>query len=261
MPLMRGWRRLGWLGIGMMLLVVHPLSSLGKTPPTMTTNIVESEIEQIARQTTVRIFTGSASGSGVIVQRQGQIYTVLTSWHVVGWSEDKPTIMTCDGRRYFPTTQNIVQMGKLDIAIIQFRSSTPYRIAKIYSQPVTPGEVVYTSGFPMYTPDRLTTTFDQGIRPFRLTKGVVSLLLPKSLDQGYRLGYTNDISIGMSGGPIFNHRGLLVGINGRMKNRDPDFGVYTFDDNTSPHPEILAQMLHASWGIPITTYLQFQLRN
>ncbi|MBD2517001.1 trypsin-like peptidase domain-containing protein [Nostoc sp. FACHB-973] len=145
------------------------------------------------------------------------------------------------------------------MAIVQFRSSTPYRLATIHPQPVTPGEAVYSAGFPMYTQDHLTTTFDRGIQRFRLTQGVVSLLLPKSLDQGYRLGYTNDISVGMSGGPIFNQQRLLVGINGRVKNRDPDFGVYTFDDGTSPHPEILDQMIHSSWGIPITTYVQ--LRN
>lgn len=48
------------------------------------------------------------------------------------------------------------------------------------------------------------------------------------------MGYTNDIAVGMSGGPIFNRRGLLIGINGRVKNRDPDFGVYAFEDGTEP---------------------------
>ncbi|MEJ1933834.1 serine protease [Nostoc sp. NIES-2111] len=260
MQLMRGLWRLGWLGISMVLFIAYPPICLAETRPLITTKLTKSQIEQIARQTTVRILTGTASGSGVIVQRQGEIYTVITNWHVVGLSE-KLTIMTCDGRRYFPVTNNFVQVGKADMAIIQFRSATPYRTATIHPQPVTPGEPVYTAGFPMYTQYQVETTFDQGIQVFRLTQGIVSLYLPKSLDQGYRLGYTNDISIGMSGGPIFNQHGLLVGINGRLKNRDPDFGVYTFEDNTSPHPEILEQMVGSSWGIPITTYLQFNWKN
>ncbi|UKO99313.1 S1 family peptidase [Nostoc sp. UHCC 0870] len=248
--------RLGWISVGVGLLSTHPMICIAEVRPAIFTDVVQSEIKQIARQTTVRIFTDSASGSGVIVRRQGQIYTLLTSWHVVGFT-NQLTIMTFDGTKHLPLTQNSVQVGKVDMAVVQFRSAKPYRIAAIHPQPVTPGELVHTAGFPMYSQDQITTTFDQGIRGFRFTQGVVSLLLLKSLYQGYRLGYTNNISLGMSGGPIFNQQGLLVGINGRVKNRDPDFGVYTFDDGTSPKPELLNQMVHSSWGIPITTYLQF----
>ncbi|MEG4114000.1 MULTISPECIES: hypothetical protein [unclassified Microcoleus] len=60
----------------------------------------------------------------------------------------------------------------------------------------------------------------------------VSVLLPKSLAQGYSLGYTNEVKIGMSGSPIFNAKGFLVGINGRGKYRDPNFGVYAFEDGS-----------------------------
>ncbi len=65
------------------------------------------------------------------------------------------------------------------------------------------------------------------------------------------------ITVGMSGGPIFNGNGLLIGINGRVKNRDPDFGVYAFEDGSEPSPAMLQQMVNSSWGIPISTYLQF----
>ena len=43
----------------------------------------------------------------------------------------------------------------------------------------------------------------------------------------------------MSGGPIFNAKGFLVGINGRGKYRDPDLGVYGFEDSTEPIAELL----------------------
>jgi hypothetical protein len=109
----------------------------------------------------------------------------------------------------------------------------------------------------MYHRDTLNTTFDLGIRGFRFTRGKVLLLLPKPLERGYRLGYTNDIEVGMSGGPIFQAQGLLVGINGRLKDRDPDFGVYAFEDGTQPPPEMIEQMVRSSWGIPIGTYLEF----
>ncbi|MEZ2229784.1 MAG: hypothetical protein ACBR12_15185 [Microcoleus sp.] len=81
-------------------------------------------------------------------------------------------------------------------------------------------------------------------------------MLPKSLTQGYSLGYTNEVKIGMSGSPIFNAKGLLVGINGRGKYRDPNFGVYAFEDGSEPTPELLEKMVKSSWGIPISIYLQ-----
>ena len=89
--------------------------------------------------------------------------------------------------------------------------------------------------------------------------GFVSVLLPKSLPQGYSLGYTNEVKIGMSGGPIFNAKGFLVKINGRGKYRDPNFGVYAFEDGNEPTAELLEKMVKSSWGIPIGIYLQFAL--
>jgi serine protease Do len=212
-------------------------------------------IERLARLMTVRIFTPTASGSGAIVRRQGQVYTVLTSWHVVAFSPQH-TIIAPDGQKYRLLGAPL-QLGNADLAIAQFRSFSTYQVARISSESLTVGEPVFATGFPMYRGGSSTTTFEQGIRAFRFTQGVVSVLPPKSLAQGYRLGYTNDIAVGMSGGPIFNSQGLLIGINGRVKNRDPDFGVYAFEDGTEPSEAMLEQMVNSSWGIPISTYLRF----
>ncbi len=215
-------------------------------------------IQFLAQQTTVRIQAQNASGSGVIVSQQGNSYRVLTSWHVVAFN-DRHSILTPDGRQYSSISVPR-QLGNTDLAIVQFRSNIQYQIARISALPVTVGEPVFAAGFPMYQGNSLTTTFDLGIRAFRFTQGVVSLLPNKSLAQGYRLGYTNDVAVGMSGGPIFNSKGLLIGINGRMKNRDPDFGVYAFEDGSEPSQAMLARMIKSSWGIPISTYLQFMSR-
>jgi len=214
-----------------------------------------ANIERLAKLMTVRILTPNASGSGAIVRRQGQVYTVLTSWHVVAFSQQQ-TIIAPDGQRYGLLSRPL-QLGNADLAIAQFRSFTTYQVAKISTDSLRVGEPVFAAGFPMYRGGSLTTTFEQGIRAFRFTQGVVSVLPQKSLAQGYRLGYTNDIAVGMSGGPIFNSQGLLIGINGRVKNRDPDFGVYAFEDGTEPSGALLEQMINSSWGIPISTYLRF----
>jgi hypothetical protein len=55
------------------------------------------DVENLARQTTVRIQTAKSSGSGTIVRRQGQTYTVLINWHVVAIVRGDRTIVTGDG--------------------------------------------------------------------------------------------------------------------------------------------------------------------
>ncbi len=215
-------------------------------------------IEQTARLITVRLLAASASGSGVLIQQQGNTYTVLTNWHVVEM-DNFSTILTPDGQRQQIIRHSIRRLGRADLAIVQFASSRSYQIASITHTPLQVGDRVYASGFPMYQEADLRHTFKQGIWNLRLTEGVISLCLEQPLDQGYSLGYTNHIVGGMSGGPILNQQGELIGINGRVKGRDPSFGAYIFEDGTEPGEALLEQMLHVSWGIPINTYLQFMM--
>lgn len=266
-PLLPSTPRSAWAALGLSLALLLGASSpaLLAQPWPIHANPAAPQLTSIttlARQTTVRLLTNGASGSGVIIQRQGQTYTVLTGWHVVAFSDahsdpygNRPILLTPDGRHH-GLLRSPRQLGNTDLAIVQFASPLTYRIAPIKTDPIYIGETVYAAGFPMYQDQSLTPTFDQGIQGLRVSQGMISLLPTKSLPQGYRLGYSNDVVIGMSGGPIFNSQGLLVGINGRRKHSDPGFGVYAFEDGSEPDPILLEQMLQASWGIPISTYLQ-----
>ncbi|MEG3880739.1 serine protease [Microcoleus sp. herbarium7] len=210
------------------------------------------EVENLARQTAVRIQTAKSSGSGTIVERQGQTYTVLTSWHVVAFdrgdslrdSYASRTIVTGDGRVHLPLGVPR-RLGDTDLAIVRFRVNAEYKVAPISGRSAAVGEPLLAAGFPA------------GAAALTVARGFAELVLPKSLPQGYSLGYTNEVKIGMSGGPIFNTKGFLVGINGRGKYRDPGFGVYAFEDGSEPTPELLEKMVKSSWGIPISIYLQF----
>lgn len=252
-------RKLGLMGVFAVVLSILPAScSVIAQPVSANSPVTDAQnagVERLAKLTTVRILTPDASGSGAILQRQGQVYRVLTNWHVVGFSQQH-TAIAPDGQRS-RLLGDPRQLGNADLAIVQFRSSTTYQVAQISTDLLRVGEPVFATGFPMYRGGSLTTTFEQGIRAFRFTQGAVSVLQPKSLAQRYRLGYTNDIAVGMSGGPIFNDRGLLIGINGRMKNGDPDFGIYVFEDGTEPSGAMLELMVNSSWGIPISTYLRY----
>ncbi|MBO9998064.1 MAG: trypsin-like peptidase domain-containing protein [Cyanobacteria bacterium SID2] len=204
-------------------------------------------VEQVARSTTVRIIAGRTAGSGVVIARSGNTYTAITNWHVLSYG--RPEILTPDRQRH-ALLGNAIQIDRADLAVVRFQSSQSYTVATIATEPVMEGDVVYASGFPMY--GRSGTTLNAGVDGLQFTAGRVSLLLDRSLSDGYRLGYTNAIEVGMSGGPIFNAEGKLVGINGRTAGRDPGFGAYVYQDGTAPPNELLNLMIASSWGIPIS---------
>jgi serine protease Do len=173
---------------------------------------------------------------------------VLTNWHVVSLGDRIPTVLTPDGRRH--ATQHIQQIGRADLAIVRFHSGNSYCVATI-APSVKVGESVYAAGFPMYRSGTVDSTLALGIRNFQMTSGRITLRLLKPLEQGYSLGYSNAVVVGMSGGPVFNAQGQLVGVNGRVKDRDPAFGSYGFEDGTEPDERLLEQMAQSSFGIPI----------
>ena len=65
-----------------------------------------SEIADIAKAITVRI-EGATQGSGVLVKKEGNSYTVLTSWHVL--QDNLPgeeAIITSDGKEHLGVKQS-----------------------------------------------------------------------------------------------------------------------------------------------------------
>ncbi|MEM7593157.1 MAG: serine protease [Cyanobacteria bacterium P01_A01_bin.83] len=203
------------------------------------------------QSTTVRVIKADSAGSGVIINRQGDTYSVLTNWHVVNSSN--PLILTVDDQQH-QLLEAPQKLGNLDLAILHFTSEVEYPVAPVKSTMPQVGDTVYAAGFPLEI--NRSSSLELGNDAFRLTQGQISIIPDKSLPQGYQLGYTNDTAVGMSGSPIFNAEGSVVAIHGRGKYRDPAFGVYIFEDGSEPNPEQLSQMIKSSWGIPISTYAE-----
>lgn len=216
-------------------------------------SIRSTNILQLSQPVTVRVMKTDSAGSGVIVERVGNVYSVLTNWHVV--ESNNPLILTADDRQH-QLINPPQPLGDDDLALLQFYSPQDYPQAQIATKTPQIGSTVYATGFPLAIGKNLNT-LNLGNKAFRMTEGEISIIPTKSLPQGYRLGYTNDTQPGMSGSPIFNAQGFLVGIHGRGKYRDPGFGVYLFEDGSEPTPEQLQQMIESSWGIPIDVYSEF----
>ena len=248
------------LGTALFLLGIHtPLASSQIQPHSAaytmssasTTHNVSAQISQMAQAVTVRIFANRSVGSGVMIRRSGQAYTVITNAHVVG-NHSSFMVLTADGKMH--SGRLVSSSRHLDLAVLQFNSARSYQIAVMGRRRVGVGEPILAAGFPnwMYTPGRMQDTRSWGNRPFQLTQGQVGMVPNRTLVEGYQLGYTNDIRSGMSGGPVFNQQGELIGINGRSKFALSADKVYRYSDGSSPSADLVQQMRSLSWAIPIS---------
>jgi Flp pilus assembly protein TadD len=183
--------------LGTIAIVSHATPSLALSPV---------EIQRIAKQTTVQI-VGCDRGSGVIIQKNGNTYTVLTVAHAV--KDPNCEIVTPDHNRY--QVARVVNFpGQIDLAIVVFTSFKNYQVAKLIenSNRVEAGEAIYVSGFPHSTAiDKSVFTFVRG--------DVVSNSSANQQGKGYSLIYSNNTLPGHSGGPVWNDRGELIAIHGQ----------------------------------------------
>ncbi|MDY6936346.1 MAG: serine protease [Cyanobacteriota bacterium] len=222
----------------------------------------EEQIEAIASQTTVVIAQGLEKGdleaqqewnpgSGAIVARHGNTYYVLTALHVVRTRDVVYGVRTSDGEVHIvddvSTKSNIYPFGEeegawgeqiegFDLAIVQFQSDLDYAVSAIgKSDRLASGDPLYVSGWP--NPE------DDSARRVRKTEAgdLTKLFSQPSEDGGYSLLYDNTTQRGMSGGPVLNQFGELVGIHGRGRAREE---IYCLDPNLSSDNSCGMQTLH-----------------
>lgn len=147
-------------------------------------------------------------GSGVIIKKEGNIYTVLTAAHVVDVA-DNYEIVTPDNRRYAVNYNTMKLLPGVDLAVVQFSSNQNYTMAYMGNSDVsTEGTTAYVTGFPAPT-----FAINQSIYTF--SDGRITANASKALRDGYTLVYSNNTSEGMSGGAVLNENGELIGIHGR----------------------------------------------
>ncbi|MFM2061809.1 MAG: hypothetical protein RLZZ507_1479 [Cyanobacteriota bacterium] len=205
---------------------------------------ISANVRQIAQAITVKVYVGDSRGSGVLIAKKGQAYTVLTNAHVVSRSKSY-RIQTPDGKFHQAVIKNQGDSLKgNDLAVLEFQSSTNYSIAALgNSSALLEGEEVYTAGFP----------FDQD--NLNLTAGKISVVVSKPLVGGYQIGYTNTTVQGMSGGALLNQEGKLIGVIGMGANAILN-NAYLYEDGTKPNDTTIAKLRDSSFAVPIATILK-----
>lgn len=178
------------------------------------------EIAQIAIPITVQINPEKGGGgSGVIVNRRGNTYTVLTCIHVLeftkipGFNRPGLSVRTHDGKTYPLTNiQNLGNIENSDLAIVTFSSSVDYPVAKLAnSDQAVIGAQIFVFGYPALE-GKLNSA-----RDFEFVPGFVTSRPSKGSPKGfepYTIRYNAVTKGGMSGGPVFDVDGRVVGIHG-----------------------------------------------
>jgi WD40 repeat protein len=210
--------------------LTQPIDLVLSAPRDNRVALTPPEIQVQMAQFVVKIDgAGKGNGSGFIINKNGNRYTVLTNEHVVR-NSTRQTITTSDGRIHSFSTENIRALPGIDLAEITFVSEDIYSVAKLSANPVGLGSPVYVYGWnairnPIYP-----------VRRGRFSTGIINQNLP--MDNSYR-GYTLVFNLpavpGLSGSPLLNESGEVIGI----------YGLSDEDNNSS------------TLGISIATYQRY----
>ncbi len=205
-----------WMNSDRLNLADNPSETRSDLSTPNSTGLVE-QIDKIAQQITVRI-DGSkpetGNGSGVIIGKTGNTYYVLTNYHVVK-VPDTHKIVTPDGKSHTVANKNIFKENGLDVAILQFSSQDTYQVATVSNYQYSERDYwVFLSGFPAQAKGK------RQLKPgflWNREQGILRTQDGNSLSNGYELVYTNLSLPGMSGGPVLDVKGRVIGLSGRQE--------------------------------------------
>jgi serine protease Do len=215
------------------LTIIISQSATAKTP---------QEVANIAGPLTVQINSSLGDGSGAIIAKNGNTYTVLTVNHVVEKPDIKYTVRTSQGKNYLATAIIRLQVTKTDpdLAVIKFESPEAYPVATLGdSDRAVIGTQIFVYGYPA------TGGLFGAEREPELSPGLVTSR-PRQRDEGYTLRYQAVTWSGMSGGPVFDSEGRVIGLHGQ--------GEFGFAQTSSGEVAPIKTGFNAA--VPIDTFIE-----
>jgi S1-C subfamily serine protease len=89
------------------------------------------QVDEIARQITVLINSkNNGNGSGVIVAKEGNTYSVLTATHVIQ-NPDTYSLVAPDGQQYRLDSEQTKILEGVDLTVVKFTSDETYLVATL----------------------------------------------------------------------------------------------------------------------------------
>lgn len=146
-------------------------------------------------------------GSGVILGRNDNFYSVLTNWHVVQCNGPY-RLQTADGRQHEVVEKQ--ELEDLDAAVVYFESDRSYEPVELGdSRQLDAADPIFILGFP----SSYTNGGDRNLYINQLSISTVKT--GSSISQGYALEYSDRPRPGTSGSPLIDENRKLVGIHGQ----------------------------------------------
>lgn len=228
----------------------------------------DKEINKIAKQITVLIKSKNSKniGSGVIVEvtetkidgkeQPLYMYRLLTNNHVVDKS-DTFQVKTNDNNIHSAHLESLIKFKEQDLALLWFISPHKYQKANLGDITKLPDKSsVYAVGFPCPN----LPCQDEMV----ITSGVLapqSLLNGKSFVKGRNIGYDAEVIEGMSGGPIIDFYGNVIGLNSFKKhpttlwgNDNPRILIDEDGNEIELTEEQKTYIDYFAWGVSIDFY-------
>jgi len=148
---------------------------------------------------------GPVQGTGTLVAQKGNTYTLVTAWHVLSSVRegDELYAYTTTGKSFRIPVRSIERVGNVDIAIAKFKGANGLKIAKVWIGDIKTGEKGEVAGYPTAS------------RKLLVNKGEILAKANAGVEEGYQLLYRIETHQGMSGGPVIDSFGNVVGIHGR----------------------------------------------
>ena len=244
-------------GVCGFLFLAFTIPTFAIDPPPAVLQAEQTRIQTIDRamRTAVCVFAkeGSGGGSGVVISPDGY---ALTNFHVV---QPAGTFMKCsmaDDKLYDAVLVGIDPVG--DVALIKLLGRNDFPAAPLAnSDLVRAGDWCFAVGNPFL----LATDFQPTVT-YGMVSGVHRYQYPSGTLIEYADCIQTDASInpGNSGGPLFNAKGEVIGINGRIsfeKRVRVNVGVgYAISINQIKH--FLGCLHsgrivdHATWGVTVS---------
>lgn len=203
----------GVCGVLFLLGLVLPLSARAIDPPAAVLQAEQARIQTIDRamRTAVCVFAkeGAGGGSGVVISADGY---ALTNFHVVQPAGSYMKCSMADDKLYDAVLVGIDPVG--DVALIKLLGREDFPAAPLAdSDQVRAGDWCFAVGNPFL----LATDFQPTVT-YGMVSGVHRYQYPSGTLIEYADCIQTDTSInpGNSGGPLFNAKGEIIGINGRI---------------------------------------------